>query len=182
VHGAKDEWDVVLFRTAEDTDALELVLLAEVKASPAAVVSDWPRLRRGLHRLAQVPPGVHPVFSYTEGDVRVDGDSLRALAPPDRGLPPQVIYCCTRHEARVALLSTSARAMLLQQPCCLAYARVLGRGDPTDPGVLAPVWEALPRSPQLRPVLEQYETARSAREATLHPDDLWASVAERFSA
>ncbi|HEY1229618.1 MAG TPA: 3-deoxy-D-arabino-heptulosonate 7-phosphate synthase, partial [Ramlibacter sp.] len=99
------------------------------------------------------------------------GESLRAFAPPQRGLPERVIYCCTAEEARVPLLSAPARAMLLQQPASLAYAGALVRGEPADPRELAPLWEAL-HNPSLRPVLEQYETARSAREVMLHPDDL----------
>jgi hypothetical protein len=181
-HGAKDEWDVALLRTVEGTDVLALVLLAEVKASPGAAVSDWPRMRRGLHGLAQLSAGAQPVFACLDGEVRVHGDSLRALAPSGRGLPPQVIYCCTGHEARVPLLSTPARAMLLQQPSSIAYAGALDRGATADAGVLAPLWEALPTSPRLRPILEQYETARSAREVMLHPEDLRASAAARFSA
>ena len=171
-HGAKDEWDVALLRAVEGSDAFDLVLLAEAKASPSSAVSDWPRLRRGLERLAQVPQGVDPVFSGDEGEVRVRGESLRDFAPPQRGLPPRVIYCCTAEEARTPLLSAPARAMLLQQPASHADAGALGRGEPADPGMLAPLWDALTRSPQLRPVLEQYETARSAREVMLHPDDL----------
>lgn len=170
--GAKDEWDVALLRTVDGTDAFELVLLAEAKASPSSAVSDWPRLRRGLQRLAQVPAGVDPAFRCDDGDVRVRGESLRALLPPRDGLPPQVIYCCTARGPRAPLLSAPARAMLLQQPASLAYAGALVRGEPADPGSLAPLWAALPRSPQLRPVLEQYETARLAREAMLHPEDL----------
>ena len=170
-HGAKDEWDVALLRAVEGSDAFDLVLLAEAKASPSSAVSDWPRLRRGLERLAQVPRGVDPVFRGDEGDVHVRGESLRAFSPPARGLPERVIYCCTAEEARVPLLSAPARAMLLQQPESLAYAGALGRGEPVDAGVLARVWEALLR-PELRPVLEQYETARCTREAMLHPDDL----------
>lgn len=171
-HGAKDEWDAALLRTVEGTDALAVVLLAEAKASPSSAVSDWPRLRRGLQRLAQVPAGIDPVFSCSEGELRVQSDSLRALAPPECGLPAQVIYCCTGQETRTPLLSAPARAMLLQQPAAIAYAGALARGEASDPGLLAPVWEALPGTPQLRPVLEQYETARSARAAMLHPEDL----------
>lgn len=174
-HGAKDEWDVALLRAVEGSGAFDLVLLAEAKASPSSAVSDWPRLRRGLERLAQVPHGIDPVFSGDEGEVRVRGESLRAFAPPERGLPERVIYCCTAEEARVPLLSAPARALLLQQPASPAYAGAVGRGGAGDAGVLAPVWEALLRSPQLRPVLEQYETARSAREVMLHPDDLRAA-------
>jgi len=41
------------------------------------------------------------------------------------------------------------------------------------------VWQALPRAPALRPVLQQYETARRAREAMLHPADLLAACARQ---
>ena len=171
-HGAKDEWDVALLRAVGGSDAFDLVLLAEAKASPSSAVSDWPRLRRGLERLAQVPPGVDAVFSADAGELRVRGESLHAFSPPRRGLPERVIYCCTAEEPRVPLLSAPARAMLLQQAASLAYAGALGRGESADPGVLAPLWDSLARSPRLRAVLEQYETARSAREVMLHPDDL----------
>ena len=171
-HGAKDEWDVAVLRAVEGGEAFDLVLLAEAKASPSSAVTDWARLRRGLERLAQVPPGVDPVFSGDGGEVRVRGESLRAFAPPERGLPERVIYCCTAEEVRAPMLSAPARAMLLQQPASLAYAGALVRGGPGDARVLAPLWDALLESPALRPVLEQYETARSAREVMLHPDDL----------
>jgi hypothetical protein len=172
----KDEWDVALCRMTRHTDRLDLVLLAEAKASPASVVTDWPRLRRGLQRLADVASDADPVFSCTEGEVRITGASLRALAPPDGGLPPHVIYTCTGEPAAAALLSASARALLLQQPACLAYARVLEQAGSADADLLAPVWEAITGGAKLDAVALQYETARSAREAMLHPDDLLATA------
>ena len=42
--------------------------------------------------------------------------------------------------------------------------------------MLAPVWHALLNEGRLRAVLNQYDTARRAREAMLHPDDLSAAV------
>ena len=48
----------------------------------------------------------------------------------------------------------------------------LDLSTPEGADLLAPLWEALPRSPQLRSVLEQDEIARAARDAMLHPDDL----------
>jgi hypothetical protein len=40
------------------------------------------------------------------------------------------------------------------------------------------VWEALATAPRLRAALYQHETARTARAAMLHPDDLQASVVQ----
>ena len=160
-HGAKDEWDAALVRT--EGEGVAIVLLAESKAAPSAAVSDWPRLLRGLLRFAQVAPdALHPFLS-DQGELRVHGTSLRALAPVDGDLPEQVFYTCTAHETHVPMLAPPARALLLQQPASLACAR---SGDPLS---LLPLWDALPAGAVL-----QYETARRTRECMLHPDDLLA--------
>jgi hypothetical protein len=165
---AKDEWDAMLLRQRADTQAFDVVLLAEVKAAPVAATADWPRLHAGLARLAQAEPTRAYAFASREGEVQLHGESLRALAPSGEGLPPHVIYCCAAGEPRVPLLAPGARALLLQQPACIAYARA------GDVARLATVWHDVLRAPHLRPVLRQYDTARRAREAMLHPADLLA--------
>jgi hypothetical protein len=171
--GAKDEWDVALVREA-GTGGVAIVLLAESKASPIAASADWPRLLRGLQRLAQ--PVDDPLFAAAEGEVRVDAASLRALSPAGDELPPQVLYCCTAHEAHAPVLAPSARALLLQQQACIAFARALARGEAAPPDQLAIVWDGLTRSGALRSVLHQDQMTRRAREAMLHPDDLLAAA------
>ena len=170
---AKDEWDAMLLRERPGTQAFDIVLVAEVKASPVAAAADWPRLRAGLQRLAQALPGRPYPFAADDGEVLLHGEALRSLAPPADGLPAHVIYACAAQEARVPLLAPGARALLLQQPGCIAYARGLQRGE-GDARLLAAVWHDLLLAPHLRPVLRQYDTARLAREAMLHPADLLA--------
>lgn len=163
----KDEWDVALVR------GTGLVLVAEVKASPAAATSDLARLLRGLRRLAHADAHADYGFPSADGEVRLSGASLRALQPPGHALPPQVIYCCTAPpDAEAPLLSAAARAVLLAEPASLAYADALLRGESPPHGQLLPVWEALASAPRLRSALHQYDSARAAREAMLHPDDL----------
>jgi hypothetical protein len=167
----KDEWDVALVRATDA--AADLVLLAEVKSSPAAVSSDLARLLRGLRRLAHADPHAAYDFPSADGAVRLAGTSLRALQPHARALPARVIYCCTAPpEAEPALLSAAARAVLLNEPASLAFADAILRGDSPQPRHLLPVWEALKVAPRLRAALHQYDSARAAREAMLHPEDL----------
>lgn len=163
--GAKDEFDVVLVRDGG------IVLLAEAKASPAAASTDWPRLLRGLQRLAQADAqGVYD-FGSAEGPVQLHGAALRALVPRGDVLPEPVIYCSTAPvEERTPWLGAAARAMLLAEPGSVEYAL---SGEVKG---LEAVWDAL-QQPRLRPVLHQYETARVVREAMVHPDDLLAAVA-----
>lgn len=161
--GAKDEWDAALVRT--QAEGVAIVLLAESKSAPPAAVGDWPRLLRGLRRLAQVAPGALHPFTANEGEVRVQGASLQGLAPVHDDLPERVIYTCTANETHVPLLAAAARALLLQQPAALACARTRGN----EPQLLLPLWDSLPTA-----VLLQYETARRTRAAMLHPDDLLA--------
>ncbi|RYZ05190.1 MAG: hypothetical protein EOO24_12515, partial [Comamonadaceae bacterium] len=89
---AKDEWDAAIVRTRGG--AGDIVLLAEVKASPAAATPDFGRLLRGLQRLARAAPDASYAFACTEGEVALHGESLAALRPQGFALPPQVIYCC----------------------------------------------------------------------------------------
>lgn len=176
--GAKDEWDAAIVRG--DPAGGEVVLLAEVKASPTAASTDFPRLLRGLQRLALAEPGESYAFASADGPVHVAGASLRALQPPGPALPSQVIYCCTAPpEPKPPLLGAASQAVLLTQPACIAFAQALARGATPAPQLLLPVWQGLPRSPRLRGALLQYESARAARESMLHPDDLLAAVSAR---
>lgn len=176
-HGAKAEWDAAILRGEE------IALLAEVKASPAAVSSDFTRLLRGLHGLAQASADESYVFPTSDGDVRIAGASLRALQPHGNQLPPHVVYCCSAPpEAQPALLSAAAKGVLLTEPACIAYAAQLAKGGAPAIDTLGPLWGALTTSPRLRPALHQYDSARQAREAMLHPRDLLAAVAQAATA
>ena len=177
-HGAKDEWDVALVR--ESASAADIVLLAECKAAPGAAVGDWPRLLAGLRRLAQAGSAGDFAFATRDGPLLVRGASLAALAPQDDGPPPHVVYCCCAPEQRAGLLAPASRSLLLQQRESIAFARARGRGEPASPALLAPLWPALAQAPRLFPVLQQYATARRAREAMLHPADLLAAAAPLF--
>jgi hypothetical protein len=173
----KDEWDAALMHHADADAPADILLLAEVKASPAAAAPDLPRLRRGLLRLAQADAAAHYVFATADAPVPLSGRALAALAPPGHGLPAHVIYCSAADpEARPAMLGSPSRALLLAEPASLAFAHALTQGQPVQAAALAPVWEALPSAPQLRPVLHQHETAQAAREAMLHPQDLLDAV------
>jgi hypothetical protein len=177
-HGSKDEWDVALVRAAPATDVVDIVLLAEVKASAAAATTDLPRLRRGLQRLAQAQAEGRYAFAGAAGEVHISAASLRALKPPQQGLPPQAIYCCTAPaDTAPKWLAAAAKAMLLAEPASLVFACALAEGREPDTEELAPVWASLTRAPRLRTALGQYALARSAREAMLHPQDLLSAVA-----
>jgi hypothetical protein len=171
---AKDEWDAAIVRSRGD--AHDIVLLAEVKASPAAATPDLGRLLRGLRRLARAEPGARYTFACAGGEVTLHGDSLRALQPPGFALPAHVIYCCAAGETRPPVLSAASQAVLLAEPACLAFAHALAAGGAPDDAALRPVWEALPTAARLRSALHQYDTARAAREAMLHPADLLAAL------
>jgi hypothetical protein len=165
---AKDEWDVALLGGA--ADAAAVVLLGEVKASPAAAVADYHRLVRGLQRLAQAQAGVAYEFASADGPVVLAGESLRALEPQGGELPAHVLYFSTAASAELPVLSAPARAVLLAEPACIAWARE------QDPAVLAPAWDALLSQPRVRAALHQYDTGRRACERMLHPDDLLEAV------
>ncbi|GAB3769399.1 hypothetical protein GCM10028796_34400 [Ramlibacter monticola] len=175
---AKDEWDVAIVCEAAAGSA-DLLLLAEVKASPAAASSDFARLHRGLQRLAQAEAGRDYAFAIEGGGTaRLAGASLRALQPAAGALPEHVVYCCTAPpEPRPQLLAAASKAMLAAEPASLAYAQRLARGAATDDEELRPVWDALLHAPRLRATLHQDATARLVREAMLHPADLVASFA-----
>jgi hypothetical protein len=173
---AKDEWDVVLACDAGG-GGISVVLVAEVKNAPAAATPDFARLQRGLQRLAGADPATAYAFACAEGEVRITGESLRALAPHGRALPPHAIYCCSAPvESQPQMLGAAARAVLLAEAPSLAFADRLQRGESPDAALLLPVWQDLAAAPRLRSVLHQHETAAAAREAMLHPADLLAAV------
>jgi hypothetical protein len=153
-----------------------------VKASPAAATSDLPRLLRGLERLAHAQEGDPYDFATPQGSVALGGDSLRALRPQGRALPPNVFYCCDAPaEAQPPVLSAAAKAVLLAEPASVAFAQQLAAGASPAAADLLPAWQELPHAPRLHATLHQYDTARSAREAMLHPEDLLAAVQGRLS-
>jgi len=168
---AKDEWDAAIVH------GQDIVLLAEVKAAPAAAAPDFARLFRGLQRLAHANAQDSYVFLSADGQVRLAGESLRRLRPHGRTLPPHVIYCCCAPaESQPPMLSAASKAVLLAEPASLAFAEQLTAGRSPPDADLAPVWDALATASHLRSALHQYETAQAVREAMLHPDDLLAAV------
>lgn len=175
---AKEEWDAAIVCSEGAGGAADILLLAEVKASPAAATPDFSRLHRGLQRLAHASAGRSYAFASADGDVHVSGGSLRRLQPDGRALPAHVIYCCSAPpEVQPQLLSAASKAVLLAEPASLAFADLLARGASPPDAMLAPVWEALTASPGLRSALHQDETSRAVRQAMLHPDDLLEAVA-----
>ena len=173
---AKEEWDAALLRS-EPGAAAELVLLAEIKASPSAAASDFPRLLRGLRRLAHASADTVYAFASADGGARILGASLRKLEPAGHSLPPQVIYCCSAAaEPPPQVLSAASKAVLLAEPASLAFAQQVARGESPPLAALVSVWNELQTAPRLRSALHQYETAAKARAAMLHPDDLLAAV------
>lgn len=174
---AKDEWDVALLRRDDDGHTHELLLLAEVKASPAAAATDLPRLLRGLRRLAGAAADRAWTFRSAQGEVAIDGASLQRLHVPGGALPPHVIYACTAEpEPHPLWLGAAARALLLAEPASLAFAHQVALGHEPPDEALAPAWAALRSAPRLRGVLHQRPTAQAARAAMLHPDDLLAAL------
>ena len=177
---AKDEWDVALVRSPQPGAAADLLLLAEVKAAPAAATSDFSRLHRGLERLALADPARAYDFPAAGAPVRLTGASLQALRPAGRALPPQVVYCCQAPpEAQPQLLAAATQSVLLSEPASLAFAQRLLAGAAPPPRHLAPVWEALASEPRLRAALHQDPTARMVREAMVHPQDLVGALRTR---
>ena len=120
---AKGEWDAVLVREAPGASTSEIVLLAEVKAAPAAASEDLPNLRRGLQNLARARADAVYTFTSLDDELRVLGASLRGLEPHGLGLPEHVVYCCPApEEAAPRLLSMASKARLLAHPASLAHA------------------------------------------------------------
>ena len=179
---AKDEWDAAIVRGPEGRSPAEILLLAEVKAAPAAATPDFGRLLRGLQRLAAADADASYLFMCDEGEACLSGASLRRLQPQGPSLPPHVIYACTAAvEAQVQALSAATRGVLLAQPPSIAFAQALLDGSDPEPGLLAAIWQALPTAAHLRSALHQYQTAQAARGAMLHPDDLLAAVRAQFA-
>lgn len=175
---AKDEWDAAIVH-ARVAGGHAIVLLAEVKASPAAAASDFWRLHRGLRRLALADAQTAYLFPTADGAMRLAGASLRELQPPGGSLPPHVIYCCCAPiEQQPAVLGAAGKALLLAEPASLAFAQRLARGEAPPHADLTGVWEALAAQPRLRAALHQYETAQAARAAMLHPQDLVSALAQ----
>ncbi|MBC5763334.1 hypothetical protein [Ramlibacter albus] len=173
VEKSKDEWDAAILR------GNDLLLLAEVKASPSAATPDYARLQRGLQRLAHAVPGETYRFPSPGGGTDISGASLAALRPHGRELPPSVIYCCMGPpEVQPLLLSAASRAVLLAEPASVAFACALAESRNPQLATLTPVWDALATEPRLRSALHQDDTSRAAREAMLHPDDLKTAVVE----
>lgn len=174
---AKDEWDAAIVRSGQDGGADEIVLLAEIKASPTAATSDFSRLLRGLRRLAHADPDRSYAFASATGQAHIAGTSLCQLRPRGHSLPPHVIYCCCAPtESHPPFLSAATKAVLLGEPASLAFACRLARGEaPPDSDLLA-VWHALSKEPRLRSALYQYETAKRVREAMVHPLDLLSAM------
>ena len=178
---AKEEWDAAIVCGLAG-EAAELVLLAEIKASPAAATADFSRLLRGLRRLAEASAEETYAFASADGPARIHGASLRRLLPDGDSLPPHVIYCCSAApEARPPMLSAASKAVLMAEPASLEFAhRLLAGAEAPPPDCLAAVWQALMTEPRLRAALYQYDTARKARAAMLHPADLLACAARQL--
>lgn len=171
---AKDEWDAAIVHGGD------IVLLAEVKAAPAAATPDFPRLLRGLQRLALAEAGATYFFPSAAGEVAVRGASLQGLQPQGGQLPPRAIYCCNAPvDPQPQWLSAAAKGLLASEPSSLEYAQAVAQGRAPSPSMLLPVWQALAdRQPRLRAALLQHETSCTVRAAMLHPDDLLAALAD----
>ncbi|NML19003.1 hypothetical protein [Azohydromonas caseinilytica] len=175
---AKDEWDAAIVRAGDGDAAVDIALLAEVKAAPSAATPDFAGLLRGLRRLAQAHADAVYAFPSPDGAVSIRGASLQQLRPHAHALPAQVIYCCAAPpEPQPALLSAAGKAMLLAEPGSVDFGQRLARGETPAREALAPVWDALTTAPRLHAALHQYDTARRVREVMLHPEDLLAAVA-----
>lgn len=187
---AKGEWDVVLLRRARrmgGAGVWDIELLVEVKASIDAATTDFPRLRRGLHRLAQADQGTVYPFASRQGEVSVSGVSLRQLPGQDGGLPAcravpplasKVLYCCDApSEAAPRWLTAASRMQLLSAVASLEFASVLAEARRVKVEDLRPVWHLLLEAPRWLSVLHQYQTLREVRELMVHTDDLRAACA-----
>ncbi|MBI5276845.1 MAG: hypothetical protein HY854_10330 [Burkholderiales bacterium] len=175
----KDEWDAAILRARGD-GIFDIVLLAEVKASPSAAPPDYARLLRGLLRLAHAGAGEVYVFRSDDGPLPIAGGSLRQLRPQGRALPPHVIYCCSASpEADPPMLTAASEAVLLGEPASVAFAHRLTAGESPQHQELQPVWLELARASHLRSALHQYDTAQAARAAMLQPADLLSAFARK---
>lgn len=177
---AKSEWDVVLLRQADAGDSTpvwDVCLLVEVKASPDAATTDFPRLLRGLRLLAQAEPDVDYPFATRQGDVLLRGASLSALLVDADRLMDTVLYCCDASaEPAPRRLGAAGRMQLLSAQESLAFASRVAQALPAATQDLEPVWQQLLESSRWKAVLEQYATLRQVRELMVHVDDLLAAV------
>jgi hypothetical protein len=179
-NGAKGEWDAVLLRQADTTDATpawDVCLLVEVKASVDAATTDFPRLQRGLRVLAQARNDRTYPFMTRQGIVLLRGASLGALTADREDPGHRVLYCCDAPaEASPRLLSAASRMQLLSTQASLAFASRLAENQPADPRDLESVWQQLLESPRWHAVLHQYVTLRHVRGLTVHIADLLAAI------
>jgi hypothetical protein len=175
---AKNEWDAVLVRQAETTDATpvwDVCLLVEAKASVEAATTDLPRLLRGLRLLAHADESAIYPFGSRQGTIRLRGAALSALATDEAGVKRTVLYCSDAlAEATPRLLSAASRMQLLSAQASMEFASSLAQTQHADPQDLEPVWHQLLESSRWRTVLHQYPLLRQVRELMVHPDDLLA--------
>jgi len=180
---AKSEWDAALLRRAGAPDAeptWDVCLLVEAKASVDAASTDFPRLLRGVQRLAQAEAGVIYPFLSHQGTVALRGASLSALPTQGPDLANSVLYCCDAPADEPVdaprLLNAACRMQLLSAPASVAYASQLARGEPGDAQALEAVWHGLLTSPQWAGVLNQYPLLHQVRALMVHTEDLFAAT------
>jgi hypothetical protein len=175
---SKNEWDVALVRDAASIEGAQLLLLAEAKAAPEAAVADLPTLLRGLQRFGQAREDITYPMPCEGGVVRLAGRALQRLQPVDGSLPSRVVYVTDAGAAKdPPWLDAAARGLLLAQPQVVAFALGSRQGTEPDFTPLHALWTAMTHDGQLRSVLHQYDSARRAREALLHVDDLTVASA-----
>jgi hypothetical protein len=75
-------------------------------------------------------------------------------------------------------LDAAAEGVLMAQPEVVTWGLQRLRDERTDLAPLHALWNAMTREGRLRGVLNQHDTARRAREALLHVDDLRAAAAD----
>jgi hypothetical protein len=180
---AKSEWDAALLRRAGPPDAepaWDVCLLVEAKAGVDAASTDFPRLLRGVQRLAQADAGVIYPFLSHQGTVALRGASLSALPTQGPDLASAVLYCCDAPADEPVdaprLLNAACRMQLLSAPASVAYASQLARREPADAQALEAVWQGLLTSPQWAGVLNQYPLLHQVRALMVHTDDLFAAT------
>jgi hypothetical protein len=131
---AKGEWDAVLVREAPHAGAAEIVLLAEVKAAPAAAADDLPSLRRGLHSLARAQTDAVYSFASIDGELRI---SAPRCAGSDRAAPHCPTGSCTaarrsRRRGR-GCCPRPARRVSSRTPRAWPMPAGCSAGSPRDP-------------------------------------------------
>lgn len=178
---AKTEWDAVLLRSAQTSDAAlvwDVCLFVEAKASVDAATTDFARLLRGLRLLAHAEAHIDYAFDTQQGMFLIRGASLSALRTDEAALERTVLYCCDAPVERAPrLLSAAGRMQLLSAPASLEFAGTLMNEHRADNRDLEPVWDALLESPQWAAVLNQYPMLCQVRELMVHPEDLLCAIA-----